>query len=304
MVVLMEEAIEENKKDVEKEIFSEEGQKDMDGEEQIEEGIPPKEEIPEEEEVSKEEVPEEERVPEEEEPKEEESKQQIKIKSRRSLNDYDKIILAIGITIHIIIAGTYIGFRGREDNPFAFITDSDGDGYTDHRDAFINDPSEWWDWDEDGIGNNADIWDFGDAGIQVFIFKYIGEEGAFDEGGAYDPYFIIYFDYEGDEDWDASNKSEVYENATLIYPYFEYIINVKDDLESIRFAVVVMDEDFLTDDDYIDYTNESSSTWYIHKFIPLPDHSGIDFIFNGEEDGVLNEEDCYIEYWVQVVILY
>ncbi len=63
------------------------------------------------------------------------------------------IIIFIGILIFAII---YMGFRGREDNPFASITDSDGDGHYDNEDAFINDKNEWKDSDKDGVGDNRD----------------------------------------------------------------------------------------------------------------------------------------------------
>jgi hypothetical protein len=36
------------------------------------------------------------------------------------------------------------------------VRDSDGDGFEDHIDAFPDDPTEWIDSDQDGIGNNAD----------------------------------------------------------------------------------------------------------------------------------------------------
>jgi hypothetical protein len=41
--------------------------------------------------------------------------------------------------------------------------DADGDGYPDEQDAFPNDPMEWLDTDEDGIGNNADSDDDNDG---------------------------------------------------------------------------------------------------------------------------------------------
>lgn len=41
--------------------------------------------------------------------------------------------------------------------------DSDGDGYNDFIDAFINDPTEWLDTDNDDVGNNADLDDDGDG---------------------------------------------------------------------------------------------------------------------------------------------
>ncbi|MGX9728816.1 MAG: Lcl domain-containing protein [Candidatus Electronema sp. VV] len=39
---------------------------------------------------------------------------------------------------------------------FTTVADTDGDGVADDEDAFPNDPSEWLDSDQDGIGNNAD----------------------------------------------------------------------------------------------------------------------------------------------------
>ena len=41
--------------------------------------------------------------------------------------------------------------------------DTDGDGFFDYQDAFVNDPSEWLDTDNDGIGNNTDLDDDGDG---------------------------------------------------------------------------------------------------------------------------------------------
>jgi hypothetical protein len=46
--------------------------------------------------------------------------------------------------------------------------DSDGDGFFDYQDAFVNDPSEWLDTDNDGIGNNTDLDDDGDGISDVY----------------------------------------------------------------------------------------------------------------------------------------
>jgi len=41
--------------------------------------------------------------------------------------------------------------------------DRDGDGVANNRDAFPNNPKEWYDTDHDGIGNNTDTDDDGDG---------------------------------------------------------------------------------------------------------------------------------------------
>jgi gliding motility-associated-like protein len=46
--------------------------------------------------------------------------------------------------------------------------DNDGDGFFDYQDDFPNDPSEWLDTDNDGIGNNTDLDDDGDDISDVY----------------------------------------------------------------------------------------------------------------------------------------
>ena len=46
--------------------------------------------------------------------------------------------------------------------------DSDGDGFFDYQDAFPNDPTEWLDTDNDGLGNNTDLDDDGDGISDVY----------------------------------------------------------------------------------------------------------------------------------------
>ena len=53
-------------------------------------------------------------------------------------------------------------------------TDDDGDGYLDTVDAFPTNPSEWLDTDGDGIGNNADNDDDGDGIIDILDASPLG----------------------------------------------------------------------------------------------------------------------------------
>ncbi len=51
-------------------------------------------------------------------------------------------------------------------------TDTDGDGVPDERDAFPDDPDEWLDSDNDGIGNNADPDDDNDGMPDIWELQY------------------------------------------------------------------------------------------------------------------------------------
>lgn len=54
------------------------------------------------------------------------------------------------------------------------LLDSDEDGFADTVDAFPDDPSEWLDTDNDGVGNNADTDDDGDGMPDNWEIQYIG----------------------------------------------------------------------------------------------------------------------------------
>ncbi len=53
--------------------------------------------------------------------------------------------------------------------------DSDGDGFDAEVDVFPNDPTEWLDTDNDGIGNNADTDDDGDGVPDIFDSTPLGQ---------------------------------------------------------------------------------------------------------------------------------
>lgn len=67
---------------------------------------------------------------------------------------------AVAIDGNTVIAGA---LGGSSAYIFTLVMDSDGDGFPDDEDAFPNDPSEWFDNDGDGIGDNADTDDDDDG---------------------------------------------------------------------------------------------------------------------------------------------
>lgn len=72
------------------------------------------------------------------------------------------IFMGIIIILIVIIAAPFV-YQGYKENVFNPTNDTDGDKVPDDRDAFPNDPNEWKDSDNDGIGDNADSDDDNDG---------------------------------------------------------------------------------------------------------------------------------------------
>ena len=87
------------------------------------------------------------------------------------LNRVTKVIYASGesITYEYDAGGNLLKVVFDDPNE---IKDSDGDGHYDDRDAFPNDPKEWLDTDDDGVGNNADLDNDGDGISDLDEEKY------------------------------------------------------------------------------------------------------------------------------------
>ena len=62
----------------------------------------------------------------------------------------------VAVVAIMLIATTSFWLFSPQASPFDSIRDSDGDGYPDGRDVFVNDADEWADSDDDGVGDNAD----------------------------------------------------------------------------------------------------------------------------------------------------
>jgi len=139
--------------------------------------------------------------------------------------------------------------------------DSDGDGYGDRMDRFPTDSSEWNDSDRDGFGDNSDLCDSGNILIRIQIeeFEQITlEEGSTsyvdDQGTASlwddvlvtyyfnfpsDVFFRIELNLNGDEGFELSNESQVFDRpGGLAMPYgLDY--DIMDNCTSFEFRILV-----------------------------------------------------------------
>lgn len=180
--------------------------------------------------------------------------------------------------------------------------DSDNDGIGDNSDIFPNNRNEQYDSDNDGIGNNADILDSGDAGIRASITKYQGDYYS-DEHDETDPYFTVCISThnDGTGEWKAieCKTSRVFDNTNSVNHPISLIVDVEDDVQSVRVTIRAMDDDFWSSDEQIDLDGNSySETLYTYFHPNLKSYES--FTADGRLD-LLDEMDGYIEYYIQIV---
>jgi hypothetical protein len=190
--------------------------------------------------------------------------------------------------------------------------DSDGDGTGDNSDAFPEDPNEYKDEDEDGIGSLTDLLDSGNAGIHIWIDQYAQNLSLDEEDSTPDPYFIIKVDIESDGNWDETYQSPTYNEGNFpSSTQIELIFDVEDNLKNITFIIEIWDEDQLTNDQPIDYSESPAREWEEHVLELSAEEyekgstSPYTEVYNsdGQNDGInpAQENDCKLRYWIQVV---
>jgi hypothetical protein len=149
------------------------------------------------------------------------------------------------IALMIIGVGFLSGCTENEPNVIELI-DSDSDGYNDDVDSFPDDPDEWKDTDGDGIGDNADIYDYGNGGLKVNLTRFEGDGSLDSDGGIIDPQFWIIIN-EPDNitgEWVEINRSissTYYDTIEIINPLIA-IVDVDDDIEVVGIEIYALDE--------------------------------------------------------------
>jgi hypothetical protein len=217
--------------------------------------------------------------------------------------------------------------------------DTDNDGMGDNSDKFPNNPFEQYDSDNDGIGNNADLYPYdstqtsdrdgdgygdnasgtngdafpgdnadiynnGDAGIMVNITRYEGDEYDDEQLSLPDPYFnisiVAYYPNVTNPVKIGNKISSVYhDQLTIDYP-LTYIVDVYDNCDSVWVRIEAWDKDIFSSDERIDLGNESDSLIAETYFYPKTT-SNSSFTSNGRLDKEPDEINGYIEYYIEVV---
>lgn len=206
-------------------------------------------------------------------------------------------LIVILIVIAIVLSLYFVYYNPSNSNDDEHENDSDGDGHPDENDAFPDDPDEWVDLDNDGVGNNTDLYDEGNAGLYIYVHQY-GAEAQIDEASMFpDPFFIIRVDINGG-DWDYEETSEVYTDINSYSNPHSLTIDVPENQSEARFIIEVWDDDDLTANEPIDYRGIDEDYWTTHT-VPsseLPLHIEDD----GNNDNIDNEVNCQLTYGIMV----
>ena len=146
--------------------------------------------------------------------------------------------------------------------------DSDEDGYSNNGDSFPLDASEWFDDDGDGIGNNADILDYGDAyiGFDVVSLQADTSQDYDIFGNAPDMFMKVWHDAncngvaEGNENvYSTDYKLDSY--SVTLSDGLSIGFNVPDEQGEFCFAIYIYDSDD-SEDDMLDYSSGEYTALY------------------------------------------
>jgi hypothetical protein len=217
---------------------------------------------------------------------------------------------------------------GHGDNSDAFPSnpaewdDTDGDGYGDNSDKFPTDPLEWNDADNDGYGDNSDPLpndhdndgfndavdlkpDF-DAGILITIdYAEVIDQVDFLSSYA-DVYFQLWIDgtYIGRIDSDGYVWT-LQVGTTYIFDE-SYRYNVDDDTRYTTISIAMLDEDWLSADDYIDIDGTSQSLRMLDVTFDLSTGTwsgdDTDGFVDGSLDGTSSSDDDDGALWYSISV--
>ena len=176
---------------------------------------------------------------------------------RRRRRGIDRFTISVAVVVIAIILGpllVYVYFNPEyswDDS----IRDSDGDGFADASDAFPNTSAEWADSDSDGVGDNADLLDYGNAVVRISVDLYICNMTELDldvpndtleYGSLPDPYFVIEVslsEWPHETHWEEPNASEVFQNAEKIKDPFSVTVDIPENQGEMAFRISIYDYD-------------------------------------------------------------
>lgn len=210
-------------------------------------------------------------------------------------------------------------------SPISAIADWDGDGYSNAKDAFPRDYSEWADSDGDGVGDNSDMfpndrnqtvdsdgdgvgderdfWDEGNGGVKItlnsFVFRnYTGS--TYQWRKVPNPLFKIQIDVGNTGSYDLIFESRFYNASVLSNFYSTPVVDISDSVTTIRFTIIVYDViDLATGKiEIIDYCPQEGAKSIAHT-VELP--SSRSWSSSGVGDN--ESPDCELAYSIATVTI-
>lgn len=163
-------------------------------------------------------------------------------------------IVVVGVILLIAVNRTLVFDSVSEE-----FSDWDNDGISD-----ANDPDD----DNDGYLDENDWYDEGNGGLAITFTNFqIWEDGNYDSGGNPDVYAYVgigngdcsgmqYFEYLDDINVDAS----------VLYNWKEYVVDIDDDRTSVCVSVTIYDEDSWAPDEILDFV-PGDGNYVRHQFV-------------------------------------
>ena len=212
-----------------------------------------------------------------------------------------KMILPVTLVIIfiVVILLLYVNFPGEDLTGVTSSIDSDGDGFNDDVDMFPYNENEWKDLDDDGIGDNSDIYINGDAGVKISITDFNCEELVTHIPDVYFKIIVsIYDDNIKGFVKIGEDQSPVYSNITEIYDPFSYDVDVYDDVFHVFVEVEAWDEE---SDGQIDLYGKSSSIFSASGSFYPNIKSNSSYFDDGELDSVVDEFDGWVDFTIEII---
>lgn len=189
--------------------------------------------------------------------------------------------------------------------------DDDNDGYEDIIDVFPFNSTEWNDNDNDGIGDNTDtdddndgypdvddLFPLKDAKLKISLDMFYLDDGE----TTAEVYFIMVVN-------DVSTETGVLYNIpryTYQFPYWEFVFNIPDDIETQTILIQLWDEDTFEggiDDPYD--IDGSDDTWGLTLNYDIDSGTWTgddnDGYSDGNDDGIIESIDAILYYWLETI---
>jgi len=202
-------------------------------------------------------------------------------------------------------------------------SDSDHDRHGDNSDAFPYDASEWADSDGDGRGDNSDPYPYdydndgysdsvdimknGDAAIKISLSQFIVVDQLDFLFTSVEVYFEIYI--EGRMEARIDNNGVSW-GATVGQPYTvnDWIVyNINDDKRYTSVSIIMWDDDFPLENDYIDIDGQNSNSKRLDLTFDAvtgawtgDDNDGYT---DGSDDGTMSSDDDDGVLWYSISIV-